>query len=304
MSILNSDYRRCIELSERVAWKISEIFPHDTSLNFKLPFMPSAMFQSKSLTFLDQEEKLKLNQIFGNGYRYLFYFVEAYIITMAMDHARAELYGDDTSLRALLRFAEEEVKHQQMFTRFGEMFDSHFGSACEVVDSPQAVAEVILSKTPMAVVLVTLHLELITQAHYVDSIRDNKDIEPLFASLFKHHWLEEAQHAKLDALELIKLRRDAEEPQVETAINDYFDICNAFAGLLGAQAKLDAGSLERAIGRTFTEAERGEITTAVAKSYQRAFLWYGFTNTLFVEFVAEYFPSALERVTQAAALYE
>ena len=112
-----------------------------------------------------------------------------------------------------------------------------------MVDSPQAVAEVILSKSPMAVLLVTLHLEIITQAHYVDAMRDNQEMEPLFTSLFKYHWVEEAQHAKLDVLQLNKLRADAAPEQVETAINDYFDIVSAFAGLLAAQAKLDIGSL-------------------------------------------------------------
>ena len=184
MSILASDYAKCIELSERIAWKINEVFTKEASLNFRLPFMPSTMFRAGELPFLSAEETLKLNQIYGNSYRYLFYFDEAYIINMAMEHARAELYGDEDNLRAMLRFAEEEVKHQQMFMRFGEMFERDFGSACDLVESPQAVAEVILSKSPMAVTLVTLHLELITQAHYVDCMRDSNELEPLFRSLF------------------------------------------------------------------------------------------------------------------------
>lgn len=303
MSILSSDYGKVIELSERVAWKVTDVVPAHASLNFRQPFMPSAMFTGAKLDFLTAEQKLRLNQLFGNSYGYLFYFVEAYIITMTMDHARAELYGNDDNLRALLRFAEEEVKHQQLFMRFGQMFELQFGSKVDLVDSPQAVAEVILSKSPMAVLLVTLHLELITQAHYVDSMRDNQDIEPLFRSLFKHHWLEESQHAKIDALELLKLRQEADEEQVNTAVRDYFDICTAFAGLLAAQAKLDVGNLERSLAHTFTEEQRAAIEESCRKSYHRAFLWYGVTNTLMLEFLAEHFPQALDRATEAAQLY-
>jgi hypothetical protein len=79
---------------------------------------------------------------------------------MAMRHAQAELYGDDDNLRAMLRFADEEVKHQKLFQRFLDMFHHQFPTKTEVVPSPQAVAEVILAKSPMAVTLVTLHLEL------------------------------------------------------------------------------------------------------------------------------------------------
>src|SRR5262245_26613599 len=191
MSILNTDYGKVVEISERVAWRLNEVVPDGAELDFKRPFMPAAMFQGGSLDFLSAGEKLKLNQIFGNSYAYLFYFVEAYIIDMAMRHAEAELYGNDDNLRAMLRFAEEEVKHQKMFQRFKVMFDRSFGSECDLVQNPQAVAGVILSKSPMAVTLVTLHLELITQAHYVDCMRDSNEMEPLFQRLFKHHWLEE-----------------------------------------------------------------------------------------------------------------
>jgi hypothetical protein len=303
MSILNTDYRKVLEASERVAWKVDEVFPKGIKLDFSRPFMPKAMFMSDSLGFLSADEKLKLNQIFGNAYRYLFYFVEAYIIDMAMRHAQSELYGDDNNLRAMLRFAEEEVKHQQMFQRFGEMFDPSFGTKCEVVESPQAVAAVILSKSPMAVTLVTLHLELITQAHYVDCMRENGDMEPLFQSLFKHHWLEEAQHAKLDVLELAKLRRDSTPDQVQQTVDDYFAIAGAFAGLLAQQGKLDVVSLERAVGRTFSDEDRSTIEKAQTRGYQRAFLWSGVTNTSFLEFLAEHFPAALPGAAKAAEAF-
>ncbi len=303
MSILVSDYRKCVELSERVAWRVEEVVPPGSTFDFTRPFMPSAMFFGDSIAFLSPHERLRLNQIFGNSYGYLFYFVEAYIIDMAMRHATAELYGDEHTLRAMLRFAEEEVKHQQLFLRFCEIFKSQFATECDLVESPQAVASFILSKSPMAVVLVTLHLEIITQTHYVDSMRESKHLEPLFVSLFRHHWLEEAQHAKLDALELIKLRRDADEAMVQTAISDYFAIAEAFAGLLANQAKLDVTSLERAVQRTFSEAERTEIETAQRRAYHRAFLYDGVTNPQFLEFLAEHFPGALEGVQAAARAF-
>jgi hypothetical protein len=291
---------KCIELSERINWRLDQVVLPSAKLDFTKSFMPSAMTFSANLPFLSSGEKLKLNQIFGNSYSYLFYFVEAYIITMAMDHARAEQYGDDDNLRAMLRFAEEEVKHQQLFQRFRTLFDQQFGTSTDLVEGPQAVAEVILSKSPMAVLLVTLHLEIVTQAHYIDCMKDDQEIDPQFRSLFKHHWLEEAQHAKLDVLELLKLRQEADPELIEQAISDYFDICTAFAGLLGAQAKLDVNSLARATGRTFTEEEAAQIEAGQRRSYQRAFLWYGFTNTLFQEFLAEHFPHALPRAVQFA----
>src|SRR5688572_24187893 len=255
MSMLIADYGKVVDTSERVAWRVNDVFPPNSTLDCTRYFMPKAMFAGETLEFLTPDEKRTLNQIYGNSYAYLFYFVEAYIIDMAMRHAQAELYGNDDNLRAMLRFAEEEVKHQQMFVRFGEMFRSCFHTPCDVVPNPQAVAQVILSKSPMAVTLVTLHLEIITQAHFVECMRDDRDMDPLFLSLFKHHWMEEAQHAKLDVLELTKLRRDATPEMVQQCVDDYFAIAGAFAGLLSEQAKLDVGSFERATGKTYTAEE-------------------------------------------------
>ena len=303
MSFLNADYRKCLDASERVSWSLATVVPTDAQLDFSRPFMPEPMFLAKRIETLTADEKLKLNQIFGRAYGYLFYFVEAYIVSATMEHARAELYGDEIALRALLRFTEEEVKHQQLFLRFGEIFDRDFGTECGLTDSPQAVASYILSKSPMAVLLVTLHLEIITQAHYVDAMKDNGEVEPLFASLFKHHWLEEAQHAKLDVLELEKLLEGATPEQIALAEQEYIEILQAFAGLLGRQAALDVDSLERATGRTFDPTLRSQIQHSQTRSYYRAFLWYGLTNSLFLEYLADRFPSLLAQTSSLASQF-
>jgi hypothetical protein len=304
MSMLSSDYGRVVDNMEKAEWRLIDVFPEGVGLDFGKPFMPAAMCVGyEKLGFLNDGERLKLNQIFGNAYAFLFYFVEAYIIDMAMRHAEAELYGDDDNLRAMLRFADEEVKHQKMFQRFGKLFAAGFGTKTEHVENPQAVAQFILSKSPLAVTLVTLHLEIITQAHYVDCMRDRSDVDRLFQSLFKFHWMEEAQHAKIDALEIVKLRKDAAPEAVQQTIDDYFGIAGAFAELLAGQAKLDIVSLERAIGRELGETERSAVEEAQRRSYHKAFLGSGVTNAVFLEFLAEHFPNALPGAAKAAEAF-
>jgi hypothetical protein len=190
-----------------------------------------------------------------------------------------------------------------MFLRFGAMFKAGFGSDCGTVESPEAVAKLILAKSPMAVVLVTLHLELVTQSHYIDCMRDTADLDPLFRSLFKYHWLEEAQHAKIDRLEVLKLRRDASPESVNQAVSDYFAIAAAFAQILADQARLDLVSLEAAVGRRFSDEERSVIVDRQRRSYQRAFLWAGVTSKPFLEFLTEHFPEALPGAAQAARTF-
>jgi hypothetical protein len=302
MSIASTEYEKVVERSERLAWKLNDVVPAGASLDFTKPFMPAAMFQAGSLSFLDADAKRKLNQILGNSYRHLFHFVETYIVELAMRLATMARGRDDGSVRAHLRFADEEVKHQQMFVRFGELFEKGFGTRCDLVEGAEGVAQFIHSKSPMGVLLVTLHLELVTQAHFVDSMTENSEIEPLFQSLFKHHWLEEAQHAKLDAMELIRLREAASPAEVQQAIDDYFAIAGAFAELLAGQAKNDVTSLERAT-KPLGPSEREAVENAQKRSYYRSFLWYGVTNKQFLAVLSEHFPAAVAGAGQAAAAF-
>lgn len=294
----NFDYDSCVRASERISWKLDEVFPPGMRLNLACRFMPASIVGSDRLSFLSAEEQLKLNQIMGNSYLYLFYFVEEYIIASVLQHANAEMFGEPQELRALLRFAEEEVKHQQLFIRFREAFDRDFGVACDVIENPQAVAEVILAKAPMAVLLITLHIELLTQQHYVEGYRDGNagSLDPLFASLLKNHWLEESQHAKVDALTLKKLADVSSAAQIEAAVTDYIGILEALAGLLTQQAELDAGSLSRATGRSFSAEETAAIVESQTRAYRRAFVVMGVENKAFQRYLTQFSAGAGARI--------
>src|SRR5690349_6614526 len=259
---LGYDYATCIRNSEKVSWKIDEVLPGSTVLDFSRPFLPSAFSGESRIPILNKAEGQKLNQITGNSYMNLFGFVEEYIIATTVEHAQAEMYGDHDAIRALLRFGEEEVMHQALFHRYCKLFAEGFSTPCMVLDNAAEIAAVILSKIPIAVMMITLHLEIMTQAHYTESVRDNAGLDPLFASLLKFHWLEEAQHARIDALELDKLL-DASTPEAITVgFDHYLELCQAVEGLLGAQTELDLDSLSRATGRNFTDAEKQTINAA------------------------------------------
>ena len=62
------------------------------------------------------------------------------------------------------------------------------------------IAAEVLKHHPLGVALAVLQIEWMTQRHYLDSVQGNQELDQQFCSLLKHHWLEEAQHAKLDTL--------------------------------------------------------------------------------------------------------
>jgi hypothetical protein len=295
---LNFDYASCIKNSEKVAWRLEDVLPDDARLDYGRPFLPAALSGEGRVPGLPEPTARRLNQISGYAYLNLFAFVEEYIIDAAMRQAADEVHGDHTALRALLRFGEEEVKHQQLFQRAMALLQRTFGSEVDVLGDAAAVAGVILSKDPLAVMLVTLHLEIMTQEHYTESVRDDERIDPLFRSMLKHHWLEEAQHARIDALEVAKLTNAGTPEQIDRAFGDYLDVIGAFDGLLAMQAKMDIENLRRAVGPDFDAAA---VEAAQYAAYRNTFILMGMRNRQFIEYTNKVSPEGAKRIADKAA---
>ena len=156
------DYPTILAASEQVGWRVEDLIGGDRRLDFSKPFLPESLARVQELEFLGAEEKLALNQIRGHGYLYTFGLVEEFILPFVLDHARPDLGSDDHRTRALLTMAEEEAKHIHLFRCFREAFLGGFGSPCDVIGPPEAVAREVLSHSQLAVALVILHIEWMT----------------------------------------------------------------------------------------------------------------------------------------------
>src|SRR5215467_10638834 len=110
-----STYQKCIETSERVNWTINGVL--SGGFDFKRRFLPETLAQVNDLGDLSDAEKLKLNQIRGLTYAHLFGFVEEFIVRELISLASRYPGEQAVERRAILRFAEEEVKHQLLFEK-------------------------------------------------------------------------------------------------------------------------------------------------------------------------------------------
>ena len=214
--------------------------------------------------------------------------------------AAGDVHGDDYEMRALLRFAEEEAKHIQLFKWFVKEFEKGFGTACGAIGPAKEIAAAILNHSRLGVFLATLQIEWMTQKHYTESVKDNaaEGLDPLFSSLLKHHWLEESQHAKLDTLIVDKIASALEPAKIEAGIEDYMSIGKLLDGGLAAQVQLDLESLQKAIGRTLSAEEKAEIAEAQTKAYRWTFLASGMTHPNFDRSLRELSARGHERVEE------
>ena len=284
------NYQATLASSLRAAWQLDDVLREDQELDFSRNMMPESLSRTATAPGLSPLEQRTLNQISAHQYLSIFGIVEEFILPFLFDHARPALRGDDYRIRAILNFASEEAKHIHLFKRFHSAFVRGFPVECQIIGPSEAIGAKILSHDPLAVGLVILMIEWMTQQHYLGSIRDDGDIDPLFKSLMKHHWMEEAQHAKLDTLIVDALAEGRSEAELDKVMDDFFSIGGFLDDGLKMQAGFNLDALEKAIGRKLDNREELE-----AQQHQAARWTYVGSGM-----VHERFKSTLEAISPAA----
>ena len=295
------NYEATLASSLRAQWQLDDVLREEQELDFTRNFMPESLARTAAVATLNPFEQRILNQISAHQYLGIFGVVEEFILPFLVDHARPHLLGDDWRVRAILNFASEEAKHIHLFKRFHEAFVRGFPVECAMIGPSEAIGAEVLRHDPLAVGLVILMIEWMTQAHYLGSIRDDGDLDPLFKSLMKNHWMEEAQHAKLDTLIVDALAEGRTEEQIDKAIDEFFEIGGFLDEGLKTQAGFNLDALEKAIGRKVEDRE------ALLEQQHQAARWTyigsGMVHERFKATLESLSPRAAARIAEAAPLF-
>ena len=295
------NYQATLASSLRAQWQLDDVLREDQSLDFSRNFMPESLARTGAVTSLNPFEQRVLNQISAHQYLCIFGVVEEFILPFLLDHARPHLLGDDWRVRAILNFASEEAKHIHLFKRFHDAFVRGFPVECQMIGPSEAIGAEVLKHDPLAVGLVILMIEWMTQQHYLGSIRDDGDIDPLFKSLMKHHWMEEAQHAKLDTLIVDALAEGRSEAEIDQAIDEFLEIGGFLDNGFKAQAGFNLDALEKAIGRKLED--RDAIEAQQHQAARWTYIGSGLVHERFKATLESMSPRAAERIAEVAPVF-
>jgi hypothetical protein len=295
------NYEVTLGSSLRAQWMLDDVLRADQDLDFSRNFMPESLARTASIETLNLFEQRILNQISAHQYLHIFGVVEEFILPFLLDHSRDYVRGDDWRIRAFLNFASEEAKHIHLFKRFNEAFVRGFPVECQLIGPSEAIGQEVLRHDPLAVGLVILMIEWMTQQHYLGSIRDDSDLDPLFKSLMKHHWMEEAQHAKLDTLIVDALAQGRSEGQVDKAIDEFFEIGAFLDDGLKTQANFNVDALEKTIGRKIEN--RDEVIAQQHQAARWTYIGSGMVHERFIATLNSLSPRAAERIAEAAPVF-
>jgi len=274
-------YAKCVEVSKRIRWDIDHDVIRARSFDFAKKFLPDGLSKIAGLDFLGADEKRLVSQIQGRSYANIFGLVERFIGAQVLEISREHWLGDQTALEALVRFTDEELKHQELFRRVETMIAEDMPVGYTFLPQPNDVATAVLSKSTWAVLALTCHIELFTQAHYRQSIDPDSELSELWKDVFLFHWKEESQHAILDELEWQRENAKLGAGERDRAVADLIDLVAAVDGILQMQAAADTDYFLRACGRTFAKAEVQKLRDTMLKAYRWQYIISGVQDERF-----------------------
>src|ERR1700693_2131638 len=114
-------YERCIQISKRVRWDVDEDVIRGRRFDTAHKFLPDGLSLADAFTTLSADERRFVSQIQGRTYANIFGLVERFINAKVLELSRDHWLGDQVALEALVRFSDEELKHQALFCRIDAM---------------------------------------------------------------------------------------------------------------------------------------------------------------------------------------
>jgi hypothetical protein len=294
-------FELCRVASEKACWSYSDALD-GLEFDFEKRFLPARVCGNRLPGWLSTDQARTLNQVRGFSYAHIFLFVEQFVIQQTCTSATGYVHNDSEALSALLGFSNEEIKHQRMFVWMKNLMEAGLGFRPGELPDKEDVARHVCSHSPFAVYLLILALEWLTQRHYVECFRDEEaDLDTGFVRVFRLHWTEEAQHARLDAVQLKVLASSMAPEEIKTSVGEFNGLLQAMARLLRNQDKLDLDSIERALGEPFSPARRQEMLAALHEEWLWTFLVSGLEHSSFQAVYGEVVPEGMLAVEDIIA---
>lgn len=295
-------YARCIEASKRIRWDIDRDVIRGREFDLAHEFLPDGLSLVNELQFLSREQQRLLSQVQGRTYANMFGLVERFIGAKMLEISRDHWLGDQAALEALVRFTDEEIKHQELFRRIERLAAVRMTPGYRFHIEPNDLATFVLGKSSWSVLALTCHIELFTQAHYRASIGAADGLSDLYKDVFLFHWKEESQHAILDELEW--LREDAKISQSErnAAVEDLIALVVGLDGILQTQAKSDSRYFMEAAGLDTDDDSAMQVDATVLKAYRWQYIISGVIEPRFQQLLARLVDaSQMQRIQEALA---
>ena len=274
-------YAKCIEASKKVRWDIDKDVIRGRVFDMDRKYLPDRLARITNFAFANAAERRLISQVQGRTYANIFGLVERYIGAKILEVTRGHALGDQVVVESLVRFTDEELKHQELFRRLETMMAMDMPKGYTFMPQPNDVAGAVLSKCTWAVLGLTCNIELFTLDHYRQSIDRDPEVSELWKDVFLFHMKEESQHAVLDEMEWQREDAHLTPAQRDAAVDDLIALVGAVDGLLQMQSTADAQYFAALAPRHRGDA--AAIREGLLAAYRWQYIFSGVRNERFLQ---------------------
>jgi hypothetical protein len=260
--------------SQRIRWDIDRDVIRGRTFDFGQKFLPDDMSMVDRLEFLAAPERRLLSQVQGRTYANMYGLVERVGGGKILELRRSRSKHDG-ALAALVRFANEKLKHREMFRRIEWLIAGGMRAGYRFVPHTDDVVEFVLGKSTWAGLALICHFEMVKCGHYSNSIARDAQLSDLFKDVLFFHWNEESQYPSLAKLEWLCEDSRLGASERDAAVNDLIELIQGVDMLLQFQAPEDVDYLVATCNRAFTAEQIDRLRAAVLSAYRRQYIGSG-----------------------------
>ena len=122
-------------------------------------------------------------------------------------------------------------------------------------------------------------------------------------SLLRNHWLEEAQHAKLDTVMVEAIAEGMKPAAIESVVDEFLEIGGFLDTGIRQQTLFDLEAFELATGSQLTEGQRAEFIEVQHQANRWTYLGSGMTHPKFLEALERLDPRQRDRIETIAPMF-
>ena len=211
LPINSNRYAKCIEVSKRIRWDIDRDVIRGRQFDFtqEVPARRAVDGRAPAVPRPATSRRL-FSQIQGRTYANMFGLVERFIGAKILEVSRDHWLGDQVALEALVRFTDEELKHQELFRRLETMVGRGHARGLRVPAAAERCGQGGACKVDLGRAGAHLpHRALHPGALPLRASSRTPELSELWKDVFLFHWREESQHAILDEMEWHAREREA-----------------------------------------------------------------------------------------------
>lgn len=296
------DYAKCIEVSKRVRWDIDKDLMRGRDFDFSKKFLPDGISKVDQFDFLNDDQRRFLSQIQGRTYANMFGFVERFITAKILEITRDHWLDDQVALEALVRFCDEELKHQELFRRIEPMIAAGMPEGYHFMPDPNQVAAAVLENSTWAVLGLILEIELFTQEHYKQAIEPDDNLSELYKDIFLFHWKEETTHAIMDELEWPREDQKLTPEERDRAVDELIGMVADVDRILKAQSSADTEYFVKAGGASLHPEQVEHVRSGVLRAYRWQYIFSGVEHPRYQAAIGSLITeSQAQRINEALA---